>query len=124
MKTPPARTLVATALVVLGLAGVAGLTLVAIFPRFGGPGRPTTRTAAMELRRSAEMWRGMDAGERCPTLEDLRRARVIDPAAKVTDTWGTPFEITCTADETTIRSFGPDRTRSADDILVPDPDAH
>ncbi|HEY2512527.1 MAG TPA: hypothetical protein VGI39_16785 [Polyangiaceae bacterium] len=80
----------------------------------------TTKTTAMELRRAAEMWRASHPNGGCPSLEQLKRDKAIDPASKVTDSWDTPFQIRCEAEETVVTSLGPDKRSSADDIVIPE----
>ena len=78
-----------------------------------------TKTAEGELRKAAMQWRGKHGVDACPTPQQLMDDSAIDPASKLTDAWGSPFQIWCTSDETTVTSFGPDRVRSADDIVSP-----
>jgi len=101
----------------LGLACAAAI--VVVYPRLPVGHVRVPRTAAMQVRRSVELWRSTHAG--CPTLERLRDDGAIDPQSKLTDPWGTPFVIVCDEDETTVISLGPDRQKSADDIAVPEP---
>jgi hypothetical protein len=109
-----------------GAAAVVSLLMVATAAVIA---RPTsciplpkeTRTAAMELRRAAETWRGWHASDVCPTAELLKHDGMIDVASKVTDAWGAPFVIVCTSEETTVISRGPDGyLGNADDIRVPE----
>jgi hypothetical protein len=67
----------------------------------------------------AELWRGTHAADECPTAQRLKDEGLIE---KSTDAWGTPFQITCSSDETTVTSFGPDKKPSDDDIVMPRPD--
>ena len=124
---PPARPArsprrwLAVLAVLLGLFLVFQVLTHLTFPRPLDAPRKVTRTVEAGIRRAAMLWRGMHTGDACPTVEQLRAEKLIDPVVRVADAWGTPFEIECSADETTIRSLGPDRKRSADDVLVPAP---
>ncbi len=106
---------------VLALAVAGALALVALNP-FPDAKIRTTRTPAMQLRSSAEMWRGQHGTDDCPTPERLRREGAIGPAARIEDRWGAPFRIICEPDETVVLSLGPDgREGTADDIRIPEP---
>jgi hypothetical protein len=76
-----------------------------------------TRTSEDELRRAVLLWRDKHGAEGCPTPQRLKDDGVVDPESKLTDAWGTPFQIACTRDEITVTSFGPDKVESADDIV-------
>jgi hypothetical protein len=55
-------------------------------------------------------------------MEVLRAAKEIPASSKVTDPWGSTYQIICDGeDDITIVSFGPDmRQDTADDIRIPD----
>jgi hypothetical protein len=56
----------------------------------------------------------------CPTVELLQQERQISATSKVTDAWGHRYEDECAAEETYVRSWGPDGKRhTADDLVVP-----
>ncbi len=114
-------TLIEVMIVVVILGLIAGGVAVAVFPKFKEAQIKTTRTSAMELRRATEMWRGTHASDQCPSMDDLKTAKSIDSASKLTDAWDDPFKIACEDDETIVTSLGPDKKEgTADDIRVPE----
>jgi hypothetical protein len=59
----------------------------------------------------------------CPTVDELKAARVLDPGFSSKDAWGMPLEIHCQGGEIYGRSAGPDRRwGTEDDLVVPSPD--
>jgi hypothetical protein len=116
MRTKTRIVLVA-ALGLVVAVGVSQLVLVRE-PKISRIG--ATRTSVMELQRAAEVWRAKHATDGCPTPEQLRAAGAVDRLAKLNDAWGTPFEIACAGDATSVRSLGPDRKWGDDDIVAPE----
>ena len=83
----------------------------------------TTTIDAKAIRGLAAVWRTDHRSDECPTARQLRDDKLLDPSSKITDAWGSPFQIVCEADETSVLSLGPDRTaNTADDLREPDPD--
>ncbi len=114
-------TLIEVMIVVVILGLIASGVAVAVFPRFKEAQVKTTKTSAMELRRATEMWRGTHASDVCPSIDQLKTDKAIDTATKASDSWDTPFKITCEDDETIISSNGPDKKEGTpDDIRVPE----
>jgi hypothetical protein len=105
-------------LVAIGMGGVLALNYFVA----KGYALHRVRSAAMTLRQAAQVWRGTHSGEACPTPEELRATGLTDDKTPLVDEWGSPFQIVCTPDETTVLSRGPDRFEgTADDIEVPLP---
>jgi general secretion pathway protein G len=114
-------TLIEVMIVVVIIGLISGSVAVAVLPKLKQAGIDTTRNSARELRRAADMWRGLHASDQCPTIEVLRADKAIDTASKVTDAWDDPFKIICEDDETTVVSAGPDKKEgTSDDIRVPE----
>ena len=114
-------TLIEVMIVVVILGLIASGVAVAVFPRFKEAQVKTTKTSAMALRQSVELWRGTHASDVCPSLEQLKTDKAIDSASKAADAWDAPFKIQCEDDETVILSSGPDKKEgTADDIRVPE----
>jgi hypothetical protein len=81
------------------------------------------RTALSTARSAAIIWR-QDFPGRCPTIDQLKAAKVLDTGFNAKDAWGNPIELTCDSDEIRARTAGPDRRLGTeDDILVPPPEA-
>ncbi len=114
-------TLIEVMIVVVILGLIASGVAVAVFPRFKEAQVKTTKTSAMALRQSVELWRGTHASDVCPSIEQLKTDKAIDSASKAADAWDSPFKIVCEDDETVIGSNGPDKKEgTADDIRVPE----
>jgi len=56
-----------------------------------------------------------NGSESCPTGEELKRERFLNPAAYTDDVWGTPFRIECNGGEAVVVSAGPDLAFDTDD---------
>jgi hypothetical protein len=53
----------------------------------------------------------------CPTPDDLRAEKIMDPRKNTRDEWGSEFRIECEVDGATVTSAGPDKTfGTADDL--------
>jgi hypothetical protein len=115
---PSRRRAIAVTVAVSGL--VAAGALVAWIPTTRRPQIQTTLVCARELRRAAEVWRATHEADLCPTTDGLVADGEIDPASKLTDSWGNPYLILCEEDETIVISVGRDAKQgTADDIRVP-----
>ncbi len=82
----------------------------------------TTRQSALKVRQTVVLYR-MDRGGECPTVDELKKAELIDSAAKSNDAWDQPFLVTCGENgEVHVASAGPDKKHGTeDDIRAPEP---
>lgn len=113
-------TLVEVMIVVVIMGLIATGVAVAVFPKLSQAKIETTRNNAIELRRAAEQWRGLQGGDKCPTPQLLIQDKAIDSASKITDAWDQPFKVMCEEEETIVLSMGPDKKEgTGDDIRVP-----
>ena len=72
------------------------------------------------LRRVAGAYRLNHLGDECPTYAQLRTEKMLDRESKPNDPWGSPYAISCTDDDVTVTSAGPDkRIGTEDDIVAP-----
>lgn len=75
---------------------------------------------ARAVREVANPWRLDHPDAPCPTMESLREAHEITATSKITDPWDHVYRVECVADDTWVRSDGPDGKRGTnDDIVVP-----
>ena len=109
-------------LVFLGLCAA----LVAIVFWLGGRGDvpdgapKNAETGGRILRTAIQQWQAVNNSTACPTLPQLVAEKQLDPGQNTTDSWNSPYQFLCTADEVVVRSAGPDRRfNTLDDIRVP-----
>jgi len=78
------------------------------------------RMNASALRGLVVGWRLNRPEETCPTFARLLADGVADRDVSATDPWGSPYLITCSRDDVTVLSAGPDRRQgTSDDIVAP-----
>ena len=81
------------------------------------------RTALNTIRSAAMLWKNDHPGDACPTPDQLKSDKLLTRDFSTTDSWGSPFVLTCGPDEITGSSAGADLLHgTADDIVVPVPD--
>ncbi|MGO8993609.1 MAG: prepilin-type N-terminal cleavage/methylation domain-containing protein [Polyangiaceae bacterium] len=114
-------TLIEVMIVVVILGMIASAVALAVFPQHLKAQIRMTRIAAKTLRSAASVWRMENGSELCPTPERLREDQYIDTGSKLTDAWDTPYRIECRDRETVVKSLGPDRKESEDDLVEPEP---
>jgi general secretion pathway protein G len=113
-------TLIEVMIVVLILSLIATGVTVAVMPKYKEAQIKTAINNALEVRSAANRWRATRGGDQCPTISQLVQDKEIDSASKTDDPWSSAYKITCTEDEVTVFSPGPDkREGTADDIAVP-----
>ncbi len=82
------------------------------------------KTACNTIRDATIQWKAVHAGEDCPTIDQLKKEKILDTGFSVKDPWGIAFKLACDTDEITCTSAGPDRKDGTDDDLhVPQPEA-
>ena len=111
-------TLVEVLIVVAIMALIAGGVGFMILPKYGKAQIDTAKTNARNIRQVATQYIALEGGE-CPTVETLIAAKQLDAASEVKDPWGGEYTITCTTDDVTVTSNGPDKQPgSEDDVIV------
>lgn len=114
---PPRRFRAAVAVpVVLAVLLLGGYASTSAAPLMQAKPEYATRTV-VAVRHAIESWRSEHGANECPSIQALKESGAIDSSTRPLDPWGTPYRITCTADETVVRSFGPDKKPSDDDII-------
>ncbi len=109
----------------LCLLATAGILAWYLFSSSSGCHFPETPKAnaqrdARAVRMAAQSWQASRSSTGCPTLDELKRGRYLDPEQRERDAWGTEFGIACVGDDVTASSAGPDRRwKTPDDISVP-----
>jgi general secretion pathway protein G len=112
-------TLVEVLIVLAIMTLIAGGVVVAVIPQFNKAKIEATTNSARGIRDAVIRWKAT-GGDGCPTVSQLVQDKQIDSAAKVEDPWGSAYKISCTEDEVTVLSLGPDKKEgSSDDISVP-----
>ncbi len=113
-------TLVEVLIVVAIMALIAGGVSFLVLPRYRKAQIDTATTAARTIRQAATLWRSLKGGAgECPTVSRLIEEKEIDPSSSTQDPWGQGYTITCTEDDVTVSSPGPDgKPGTKDDISV------
>jgi general secretion pathway protein G len=97
-------------LVIMGL--IAGAVGISVLHAKDQADLDCARTDLTALREGLELWR-----MRHPTLPDSLAELAPDHVRRVRpDPWGTPYAYTHDGDRVDLRSYGPDRVASADDV--------
>lgn len=113
-------TLVEVMIVVAIMAMLAGGITFALLPQYKKAQIDTARTDAAAIRKAIQEWQRINNDYSCPTISQLVKEKVIDSASNTEDPWNGEYKFTCTEDDVTVASAGPDKkTGSADDIKVP-----
>jgi general secretion pathway protein G len=113
-------TLVEVLIVVAIMALIAGGVSFLVLPKYRQAQIDTATTTARTIRQAASMWRSLKGGPgECPTVSKLIEDKEIDPSSTTSDPWGQPFTMSCTDDDVTVTSSGPDgKSGTKDDISV------
>jgi hypothetical protein len=83
------------------------------------PPQHWVKLSEQDLQSIADGWRA-DHDNACPTPRRLKREKQLSAGSSLNDPWGSPFQIICKGDDTTVVSFGPDKLRGTlDDIQFP-----
>lgn len=69
---------------------------------------------ARALGSAAMLYEPTREGE-CPTMRDLKQAKILDRTRPTTDPWDTEWRISCSAGRVTVTSAGPDKELDTDD---------
>lgn len=113
-------TLVEVLVVVAIIAMVAGGVAVFALPRFREAQLKSAETGARVIRGAVQNWQRVNNETSCPSLQQLMQAKELDSAANTDDPWGQAYTISCSDDDVTVASKGPDKKQgTADDVRVP-----
>ena len=113
-------TLFEVLIVVAILAMIAGGVAFFALPQFNKAKIDTAKGAARVVRQAASQWRATNNETECPSISQLVQDKLLDPGQNTADPWGQPFAISCTDEDVTVVSNGPDRKRGTkDDIQIP-----
>lgn len=113
-------TLFEVLIVVAILAMVAGGVAVFALPKFRESQVKSAETGARVIRQAVQQWQATNNETACPTISQLVQSKDLDPAQNTNDPFGQAYVLSCSDDEVTVISLGPDKKRgSKDDISVP-----
>jgi general secretion pathway protein G len=113
-------TLVEVLIVVAIIAMVAGGVAVFALPKYRDAQKTSAETGARVIRTAVQQWQASNNEVSCPTISQLVQEKTLDPGANTNDPWGSSYLLTCTEDDVTVTSIGPDRKKGTkDDIRVP-----
>jgi general secretion pathway protein G len=113
-------TLIEVLIVVAIIAMVASGVAVFALPRFKEAQIKQAETGARVVRTAVQQWQSANNETSCPTISQLVQEKHLDPGQNTNDPWGNAYSLTCSDDEVTVVSAGPDKKKgSKDDISVP-----
>lgn len=113
-------TLFEVLIVVAILAMVAGGVAVFALPKFQEAQKKTAESGARTIRMAVQQWQAANNETSCPTVSQLIQDKQLDSAQNTNDPWGQAYNLSCSDDEVTVISNGPDKKKgSKDDIAVP-----
>ena len=113
-------TLFEVMIVVAILAMVAGGVAVFALPRFKDSQIKSAETGARVIRQAVQGWQASNSESTCPSIDQLMKEKHLDPGQNTNDPWGQAYSMTCSDDEVTVASSGPDKKKGTkDDISVP-----
>jgi general secretion pathway protein G len=113
-------TLFEVLIVVAILAMVAGGVAVFALPRFQDSQKKTAEAGARTIRMAVQQWQAANNETSCPTMSQLIQDKQLDTGQNTNDPWGQAYTLSCTDDQVTVISNGPDKKKgSKDDISVP-----
>lgn len=113
-------TLFEVLIVVAILAMIAGGVAFFALPQFNKAKISTAENAARVIRQAAQQWQATNNETGCPTMSQLVQDKLLDPGQNTADPWGQAFALTCTDEDVTVSSGGPDKKKGTkDDIVVP-----
>ena len=113
-------TLFEVLIVVAILAMVASGVAVFALPRFQDSQKKTAEAGARTIRMAVQQWQAANNETSCPTVSQLIQDKQLDTGQNTNDPWGQPYNLSCSDDEVTVSSNGPDKKKGGkDDIAVP-----
>ena len=113
-------TLFEVLIVVAILAMVAGGVAVFALPRFQDSQKKTAEAGARTIRMAVQQWQAANNETSCLSWISWLMVGQLDTGQNTNDPWGQAYNLSCTDDEVTVTSNGPDKKkRGKDDIAVP-----
>ena len=113
-------TLFEVMIVVAILAMVAGGVAVFALPKFKESQIKSAETGARVIRQAVQHWQVSNSESTCPSMDQLMKEKHLDPGQNTNDPWGQAYAMSCSDDEVTVASSGPDKKKGTkDDISVP-----
>jgi general secretion pathway protein G len=113
-------TLFEVLIVVAILAMIAGGVAFFALPQFNKAKINTAEGAARVIRQAAQQWQATNNETSCPTMSQLVQDKLLDPGQNTADPWGQAFALTCSDEDVTVISGGPDKKKGTkDDIVIP-----
>jgi general secretion pathway protein G len=113
-------TLFEVLIVVAILAMVAGGVAVFALPKYKEAQIKNAETGARVIRQAVQHWQAANNETTCPTISQLMQEKHLDPGQNTNDPWGQAYNLSCSDDDVTIVSAGPDKKKGTkDDIAVP-----
>ena len=120
LRTTRGVTLFEVLIVVAILAMVAGGVAVFALPKFQEAQKKTAESGARVMRQAVQGWQAANNETSCPTVSQLIQDKQLDSGQNTNDPWNMAYSLTCTDDEVTVTSSGPDKKKGTkDDIAVP-----
>ena len=108
-------------IVVITIIGVlSGSIAVGVMAAQRNANLKLAKTACSTIRDATIQWKAVHAGEDCPTIDQLKKEKILDTGFNVKDPWNMNFKLACDSDEISCTSTGPDKKEGTeDDIHVP-----
>jgi general secretion pathway protein G len=113
-------TLFEVLIVVAILAMIAGGVAFFALPQFNKAKISTAEGAARVIRQAAQQWQATNNETGCPTMSQLVQDKLLDTGQNTADPWGQAFVLTCSDEDVTVISGGPDKKKGTkDDVIIP-----
>jgi len=112
-------TLIEVLIVIAIMALIAGGVGFMVFPKIKQARIDTAKNDCREIQKIATQYMALNVGVDCPTVQTLIDEKELQHEGGGADPWGTPYELSCGADEVSVVSAGPDaQMGTEDDIFV------
>jgi general secretion pathway protein G len=113
-------TLVEVLIVVAIIAMVASGVAVFALPKYKEAQIKQAETGARVIRMAVQQWQAANNETSCPTISQLVQEKHLDQGQNNNDPWNQPYTLSCSEDDVTVLSNGPDKKKGTkDDIMVP-----
>lgn len=109
-------TLVEVLIVVAIMALIAGGVGFMILPKFQQARIDTAQTNARKIRQVAMQYMALKSPE-CPTVQTLIAEKELDAESGAEDPWGNTYTISCSGDDVSVVSNGPDGQPGTEDDI-------
>jgi general secretion pathway protein G len=110
-------TLVELVIVITLIGVLTGAIAVGVLKAQKSANVGAAKTACDTIRTQTMQWKAIHPTEDCPTVDQLKTERDLDTGFSLKDPWGSPYKVSCDADEITCTSAGPDRKEGTDDDI-------